>query len=387
MIVSVYSFFMAVLWSSLFILLLCLCRRNIHFLIGFGVWPLLAITVCSIVRCFFPLEMLSFTRTVMDSGLVTWIDSFLNAPIAGSVLTLYRIGALVWAAGTLYYLFRSFKKYSRFCKLLRAFEPVPEEDALYAKAQAVAAQLHVRRFTIFLTSIVSTPVVTGFLRPIVLFPLYPYSSEDYRNAFEHEFTHWKNRDIWVKFLVELLCCIFWWNPLIRLLRRNLNQTLELKCDLTVAKKRDKDGRASYKDTLDKTVEFAKKGPVQDYSQFVIAELVRNDGNFNELRKEFILNYKHRPKLAVAAMSFTTCFMVALMVLSYSFVVQPYYEAPEAEIEESAMEPEDCTGIFTEESYLVDNHDGTYSLYTAGQLVTTISSESASMLISDGFSIK
>lgn len=89
---SIYSFLMAVLWSSVFVLLLCLCRRSRNLIVCLGVWPLLGVIVCTLARCFFPLEMLSFTHVVMGSELVTRVDDFLTSPVPGLAVTPLQFG-------------------------------------------------------------------------------------------------------------------------------------------------------------------------------------------------------------------------------------------------------------------------------------------------------
>lgn len=243
-----------------------------------------------------------------------------------------------------------------------------------------------RDFTIFMTSVVRSPMVTGFCRPVVLFPLHPYSSEDYRNILEHEFTHWKNGDIWVKLMAELVRDIFWWNPLVYWLYSDLTQTLELRCDIMIAKKRDLDGRIAYVHTLEKAAEFAKGKPDLDFLVAAIAEFTQDEKERLFQRVNAILNYKHRPKIAAVATAVTSVFMAVLMVISYSFVIQPYYEAPEDEIEKT-VEQAKFDEFFSKDSYLVDNQDGTYSLYNNNQLIGTIPDESAFFLMSDGFPVK
>ncbi len=49
----------------------------------------------------------------------------------------------------------------------------------------------------------------------------------------HEYTHFLNHDTVVKLLVTLFCIIFWWNPVVYLLQKDLEQNLEIKCDLSL----------------------------------------------------------------------------------------------------------------------------------------------------------
>lgn len=376
---SIYSFLMAVLWSSVFVLLLCLCRRSRNLIVCLGVWPLLGVIVCTLARCFFPLEMLSFTHVVMGSELVTRVDDFLTSPVPGLAVMPLQFGGVVWILGSVFFFVRFLWSYGKFRKLLYSFAPLEEDDGSpYGEAQALAEQMGLPGFTIYMTGIVRSPTVTGFFHPIVLFPLYPYSSEDYQNALEHEFTHWINRDIWVKLLVELLRDIFWWNPLVYLLKYDLNQTLELKCDLTIAKKRDLDGRVQYVRTLESTAFYAKNKEGNFFEMFAIAELSLDGGKRLMQRADAILNYEHRPRRIALAMAFTSLIMAVLMIFSYSFVIQPCYEPPREEIEEPIGDGF-YTGLSNKDSYLQKNEDGSYSVIHEGNVVASVSEDFAQFL--------
>ncbi|MEH2936770.1 M56 family metallopeptidase [Acutalibacter sp. JLR.KK004] len=315
---SIYSFSMAVLWSSIFISLLCFCRRTRSLVVCFGVWPLVCLIVCALLRCFIPLEMLSFTRVVTGIDLINTVDYFLTSPVDGLTVMPIQILGILWGLGTLFFLVRFLRTYGRFRRLLSSFVPVEEEDEPFAEAQEAASRLHIPKFTIYVTNVVQSPAVTGFFHPIVLFPAYPYSSEDFSNALEHEFTHWKNHDIWVKFLVELLRDAFWWNPLVYLLKHDLNQTLELKCDLTIASKRELEDRVSYLRTMEKTICFADKKDALDFSMFAVAELAHNKEKNLLQRADAILNYEHKPKRVTLAMAVTSIIMAALMAFFLFF---------------------------------------------------------------------
>lgn len=380
---SIYSFSMAVLWSSIFILLLCLCRRNRSLVVCFGVWPLVCVIVCALLRCFFPLEMLSFTRVVMGIDLINSVDYFLTSPVGGLTVMPIQILGILWGLGTLFFLVRFLRTYGRFRQLLSSFLPVEEDDKPFAEAQEAASRLHIPKFTIYVTNVVQSPAVTGFFHPIVLFPAYPYSSEDFSNALEHEFTHWKNHDIWVKLLVELLRDAFWWNPLVYLLKHDLNQTLELKCDLAITSKSALEDRVSYLRTMEKTICFADKKDVPDFSMFAVAELAHNREKNLLQRADAILNYEHKPKRATLAMAVTSIIMAALMVFSYSFVIQPCYEAPREEIEELVGDGH-YTGLSKDNCYLAENEDGTFSMIHNGENMGPISKEFAQFLLDNGY---
>ena len=57
-----------------------------------------------------------------------------------------------------------------------------------------------------------------------------YSDQELYCALLHELFHFYHRDAWIKLLVQLLCSLLWWNPLMYLFQRDVTQTLELHCD-------------------------------------------------------------------------------------------------------------------------------------------------------------
>ena len=52
---------------------------------------------------------------------------------------------------------------------------------------------------------------------------------------QHEFCHVKGNDLLIKLFYNLLLVIFWWNPLTYRFRKELDNLLELRCDLRITK--------------------------------------------------------------------------------------------------------------------------------------------------------
>ncbi len=78
-------------------------------------------------------------------------------------------------------------------------------------------------------------VVTGFFNPLIFLPLSVLELGDGELGYIlcHEWNHFLARDLWIKVLVDVLCCVFWWNLPIYCLRMDLEQILELNCDRAV----------------------------------------------------------------------------------------------------------------------------------------------------------
>lgn len=270
--ITPYSLFTAVLWSSAFILLLYFFRKNTRLLALTGVTPLLFLILGTALRCLFPIEFLHFTNVVGLEGLVAGLFRALRAPLGQLPLQVWEVLLLVWAAGSLGLAARTGFGAWKFHKKLRSYEPL-EDSRIERLAQQAARELDVPAPLLIQTLRADTPVIAGLLRPVILLPCYHYTDEEYRYVFLHELCHWKNHDMWVKLFVEVFCILFWWNPLVYLLKKDLARALELKCDGAVLKHAGAQAALDYQEVLVKTLVSSHKQKNKGFSSYRVTELV------------------------------------------------------------------------------------------------------------------
>ena len=155
----------------------------------------------------------------------------------GIAVLLYGVGAALLFVGGLvrYRLFRR--------RCLRWSTPAGPEDLAALAEQKKAAGLK-REVELCRCSLVHTPLLMGFLRPVILLPDgMPQTALD--TALAHELTHWKARDTARLLWASLVRSIHWFNPMVWLLVRQLRQEVELCCDYALLKTRDAAGRRAY----------------------------------------------------------------------------------------------------------------------------------------------
>ena len=75
-------------------------------------------------------------------------------------------------------------------------------------------------------------------------------------------------------------------------------------------------------------------------------------------------------------------MIVVFIFSYSFIIQPHYDAPEDEIVTDSVTVE----VSKDNSYLIKNSDETYTLYIDGIASVSIDEEYADMMEKDGFRV-
>lgn len=167
----------------------------------------------------------------------------------------------------------------------------------------------------------------GVLHKRIILPDRDYTETELRYVLLHEYTHFLNHDTVVKLLVTLFCMIFWWNPVVYLLQKDLEQTLEIKCDLSVARTLDEQERAAYLRTI---LSLMKQTGRKHRLPFMATALFQADAQ-TEIKERFVLvmTYSAQRHRHTASVILTGVFIL-LLIASYAILPQPKFEAPSSE---------------------------------------------------------
>ncbi len=90
---------------------------------------------------------------------------------------------------------------------------------------------------VIVTRGIMCPAVTGIIRPVLLMPvgfIRQLSRQDVEHMLMHEFAHIKRGDMVVHGLYMVLQIVYWYNPLLWLVSRQMHHLREICCDATVA---------------------------------------------------------------------------------------------------------------------------------------------------------
>lgn len=88
-----------------------------------------------------------------------------------------------------------------------------------------------KRVSLRYSSIIATPLVYGFWRPNIYFPLiFPMKEEEKKAALLHEVIHYKKHDTRWRYLAEFVHCFQWFNPFARRLLKEVGEWSEACCD-------------------------------------------------------------------------------------------------------------------------------------------------------------
>lgn len=96
---------------------------------------------------------------------------------------------------------------------------------------------------------ISTPAVTGLLRPRLLLPHERYDVQELRYILRHELCHLKQRDMLFKLVLLAANAMHWFNPVVYLMLRQADEDIELACDSAATDGLELPERAAYSRTL------------------------------------------------------------------------------------------------------------------------------------------
>ena len=153
----------------------------------------------------------------------------------------------LWLAGAGAFLAFLLGGYGRFCfKLLRNSVCISEHPLL----EEVRQELGIRRHIPFReVPGLPTPMLVGLFHPVVCLPDPSLSRDHLRMILLHELTHYKRKDLILKWLALLVNALHWFNPLAWLLTRSLGQACEDACDQDVTRNMTPQERKLYMYTI------------------------------------------------------------------------------------------------------------------------------------------
>lgn len=162
------------------------------------------------------------------------------------VTTILFYGYLAGAAAFLLYQGVS---YAHFRRTVRRWKRDVARADYAAMLSDTARDLGVSAPEMIVCEAISTPAVTGLLRPRLLLPHEHYDVQELRYILRHELCHLKRRDMLFKLVLLAANAMHWFNPVVYLMLRQADEDIELACDSAATDGLELPERAAYSRTL------------------------------------------------------------------------------------------------------------------------------------------
>lgn len=376
----IFPFVMAVITNSLMILITFFLRKSKYFANLFGIGYLLGLYFLCIARIVVPIEFRDIQIYIRDP----YVYNFIMEVVLGRLditknlppMTVIYILLGVWLTGSGWFLYsRMIRKEVRFKKKVSLCEnhATKEEQALLDSISKQVFQKE-KRITLNRTVATKYSMVTGFFSHTILIPDIEFTQTELEMILRHECIHIKNKDIWIRTLIEVYCILFWWNPFSYLLYIDIDDTLENKCDLNVVKTFENTDKLLYAQTVSKFMaEEDDKDIPFIHSRFSTKRksvFLKKHANYEAKQRIIkILGVKIKKNTQMIFAIIIGILFTSVFVVSYIFIWQPYAGW---ELDSEQTNFDNISN--TDNSYLIKQDDGNYIFYFLGNEVEKVPKE-------------
>jgi len=162
----------------------------------------------------------------------------LNFQMAGIVSILNNVIVYIWLCGLIFGLLKFGRNLYHLHTLLSTSVTATNKMAIQT-LKRISSELGIRReVKLLISPLITTPYTAGVLKPIIYFPIgliSGMSSAELDVVLRHELAHIKRYDFLVNLYLKSHEIIFFFNPILLMLIKNVRKEMEFTCDDTVLK--------------------------------------------------------------------------------------------------------------------------------------------------------
>lgn len=137
-------------------------------------------------------------------------------------------------------------------RLLKNSSADPDEE-LCDIYREICTALSMKKFPrLAVNGQISGPFLAGIVHPCIYLPENSYTPNEIRLVLEHELCHYKRKDLWYKLLLNTVSTVYWFNPLLLVMRREAERDMETLCDAAVSAGKNRDEKLQYSRVILKT---------------------------------------------------------------------------------------------------------------------------------------
>ena len=246
----------------------------------------------------------------------------------------------IWSALALVLFVRKVTVYQGFIQYIKAGNKEISDIKILNLLSDCEEKLNIKtRVELSRNSLIASPMMIGFFRPKIILPVGELEDKELSYIFVHELIHYKQRDMFYKWLIQIVVCAHWFNPFVYLLEKEVNKSCELSCDEIVLSVLDDSAKREYGDTL---ISFFKSNNLYKNS---LASVTLTEGA-EQLKERLgaIMKFRKKSKVVIAI---TAIFTVAVCVC---FFVTGAYAAPSADSKEKNLTPNTTPNVESNRGY-------------------------------------
>lgn len=180
------------------------------------------------IRMVIPINF-PFTYTIYSYEFLPKLLNFAAYPDPESAIRVDTIMLATWFIIAAFLLLRLLFRYLRLKHYLSQFYVTDTEQ--WRRVKENLQPYCKRTITIAVIPYSISPAITGFFNPTIILPdISHFSEEEIHYICVHEISHYTKHHLWLSLLMEIVCRIHWWNPLVQYMKKEFSLFLELSND-------------------------------------------------------------------------------------------------------------------------------------------------------------
>lgn len=302
---SISTVLTACILISVIALVLLLVFRSDAVLKQIGPNCMIVLLLMVVVRMLFPLEFW-YTYDIWVWELLPDFQMALLHPVISSPVKvmIWQLLCFIWIVGALAILLYKAIYYRR---ILRYISLLPKE--MLVVEDAVGQQ----EMNVAYSKECKSPFLIGLKNPCLVLPESPYEKEQMRYIALHELMHLRGKDIVWEIIIDLLCTIFWWNPVFGKLKKELFRLIEMRNDMRIIEQLSEEERVQYMECL-------KDVAMQTQGKGVVFGVTFTQEDFKELKRRMNLiankkTFSRRNQLVAFVVTAVCLFLTTTVVLT------------------------------------------------------------------------
>lgn len=163
----------------------------------------------------------------------------------GRMVEVWQAIFAVWLIGMVLSMALHAYRHVRLYRHIKRWKEPPGEQ-VRARYDAIASRMGIRRPpSIALCEAITSPMLVGLARPIILLPEEGWEDEELCAILVHELLHFKRHDLHARLVMLLARCVHWYNPIVHVLAFANASDCEMACDAKVLQHADAIARKKY----------------------------------------------------------------------------------------------------------------------------------------------
>ena len=253
------------------------------------------------------------------AGAKDWMDDFaLSVNEASSSAIGYLLFTL-WILGIIIMIILAIRSALFLHSLKKSASPLEDQDVQKLYRRCLNDTNITKSIPVYSAAYLKSPVIAGFWKPCIFLPVHLISDKnetDIRYMLLHELQHYKHKDGFINYLINLAGMIYWFNPFVWYALKEMRNDREVACDTSVLKMLEEDAYEDYGNTL---INFAEKVSL---TPFPFAAGL--GGNMKQMKRRIInIASYEKPTFIKRVKGMTAFILTAVLLMGFAPFISTY----------------------------------------------------------------